>query len=55
MALFAGMSAAEIEADPRWLARKAARLKLLDEMAEADKADFRALMDALFPPLQVAA
>jgi len=47
--LFADMAAAHIEADPRWLSRKAARLKMLDEMTDADKADFRVLMDAKFP------
>jgi hypothetical protein len=55
VALFAGMDAAAIQADPRWLARKAARLKLLPDMTEADRADFRALMDAMFPPAAVAA
>ena len=49
IALFAGMDAAAIQADPRWLARKAARLKPLHEMTDQDKADFRALMDAMFP------
>ena len=47
--LFAGQSAASIEGDPRWLARKATRLKLLDQMTDEDKADFRALMDATYP------
>ena len=46
---FSGMDAAAIQADPRWLARKASRLKLLDDMTDQDKTDFRALMDARFP------
>jgi hypothetical protein len=53
--LFAGMDAAAIAADPRWLARRATRLKPLDDMTDEDKADFRALMDAMFPALAVAA
>lgn len=55
VSLFAGLDAAAIEADPRWLARKAARLKPLDQMTDQDKADFRALMDAMFPAMAVAA
>lgn len=46
---FMGMSAAEIQADPRFLARKAARLKPLDQMTDEEKAALRALMDALYP------
>ena len=53
--LFAGMDAPSIQADPRWLARKATRLKLLTDMTDADKADFRALMDAMFPMQRMAA
>lgn len=55
VALFAGMSAAQIQADPRWLARKATRLKLLADMTDQDKADFRALMDMMFPLMAAAA
>lgn len=53
--LFHGMAADQIQADPRWLARKATRLKLLTDMTDEDKADFRALMDATFPLQQAAA
>jgi hypothetical protein len=46
---FAGMTAQDIQSDPRWLARKASRLKPLAEMSDDDKANFRALMDAACP------
>ena len=49
VSIFAGLSAAAIQTDPRWLARKATRLKLLPEMSDQDKADFVALMNAMFP------
>ena len=54
VALFAGMSAASIEADPRWLARKATRLKLLSEMTNEDKTNFQSLMNAVFPQVNPA-
>ena len=50
--LFMGLTAEQIQADPRWMARKATRLKLLTDMSDEEKADFRALMDAMFPLLE---
>lgn len=52
---FAGMGAAAIQSDRRWLARKATRLPLLKDMTDEQKADFRALMDAECPPQAMAA
>lgn len=46
---FAGMTHDQIINDPRWLARKAARLKPLDQMDDDDKQALRALMDKLYP------
>ena len=49
VSVFAGMTAAEIEADPRWLARKATMMPDLDKMTDDQKAAFKALMDATVP------
>lgn len=48
---FRGMSAAQIQADKRWITKEAARLKPLDQMTAADKASFKKLMNATFPKL----
>lgn len=48
---FRGMSAVQIQADKRWIAKKAARLKPLDQMTAADKAAFKKLMNSTFPKL----
>ncbi|HUH96050.1 MAG TPA: hypothetical protein VLZ89_01745 [Anaerolineales bacterium] len=46
---FHGMNAANIKKDPRWIKKRAARLKPLDKMTAGDKADFQAQMNARFP------
>ncbi len=47
---FHGMTAAQIHADPRWQAEiKTGRLKPLDEMSDAEKTAFRAMLDQRFP------
>jgi hypothetical protein len=48
---FEGMTAAAIQADPRWKAKEATRLKPLDQMTDADKQAFKAAMDRTFPKL----
>jgi hypothetical protein len=46
---FRGMSAAEIRADKRWVAKEAKRLTPLDKMTTADKKAFTKRMNATFP------
>ena len=46
---FHGMTAENIKASSEWLAKKAKRLKPLDQMTAADKAHFKALMNSTFP------
>jgi hypothetical protein len=46
---FRGMSAAEIRADKRWIAKVAARLKPLDQLTAADKKAFTKQMNQMFP------
>lgn len=46
---FAGMHAADIRNDPRWIQKKASRLKPLEHMTPQDRADFQAAMEARFP------
>lgn len=52
---FAGLSAAGIEADPRWQAKRAALLPDLSAMTDEQKAAFRARLDAELPEQAVAA
>jgi hypothetical protein len=52
---FAGLTDDQIKADPRWLARRAAKLPELAAMTDDDKDHFRALMDAMVPLQAVAA
>lgn len=46
---FYGMTADEIKKDPRWIAKKGDRLKLLDEMSQDEKDAFTKLMNTTFP------
>lgn len=46
---FRGMSAAEIRADKRWIAKVAARLTPLDKMTSKDKVTFTKRMNTTFP------
>ena len=53
--LFAGLTAAQIEADPRYLARKATMLPDLDKMTDDQRAAFTAAMNAAIPLQAMAA
>jgi hypothetical protein len=46
---FRGMSAAEIQKDPRWQKKVKERLKPLDQMTTRDKAAFKKLMNEKLP------
>ena len=50
---FHGLTAEQIKADPRWLAKE--RKRPLDELTDDEKTEIRAMLDRLYPPLATAA